>query len=131
MIAAAHSLDLLTTPYVFNIDEAQRMAKAGADVLVCHMGLTSSGSIGAKTGKSLDDCVGLIQQMRDAAVQINDKVIVLCHGGPIAEPKDAEFVLSRTEGVHGFFGASSMERLPVETAITNTTKEFKGLKIGT
>lgn len=130
MIAEAHKLDLLTTPYVFNVDEAERMTKAGADVLVCHMGLTSSGSIGAKTGKTLDECVRLIQDMRDAATRINGEVMVLCHGGPIAEPKDAEFVLSRTKGVHGFFGASSMERLPVELAITNTTKDFKSLKIG-
>ena len=129
MIAEAHKLDLLTTPYVFNVEEAERMTKAGADVLVCHMGLTTSGSIGAKTGKTLEDCVALIQNMRDAAVKINDRIMVLCHGGPIAEPKDAEFVLSRTKGVHGFFGASSMERLPVEVAITNTTKDFKALKI--
>ncbi|KIW19945.1 hypothetical protein PV08_00520 [Exophiala spinifera] len=129
MIAEAHKLDLLTTPYVFNEDEAERMATAGADCLVAHMGLTTSGSIGAKTGKSLDDCVKLIQDIRDAAVKINPDVIILCHGGPIAEPKDASYVLSRTRGVHGFFGASSMERLPVETAITNTTKEFKDLKI--
>lgn len=93
------------------------------------MGLTTSGSIGAKTGKSLDDCVQLIQDMKDAATRINSEVLVLCHGGPIAEPKDAEYVLSRTKGVHGFFGASSMERLPVEIAITNTTREFKDLKI--
>lgn len=93
------------------------------------MGLTTSGSIGAKTGKSLDDCVQLIQDMKDAATKINSQVLVLCHGGPIAEPKDAEYVLSRTRGVHGFFGASSMERLPVEIAITNTTREFKDLKI--
>jgi predicted TIM-barrel enzyme len=131
MIAEAHRLDLLTTPYVFNVGEAERMTRAGADVLVCHMGLTTSGSIGAQTGKTLDECVSLIQEMRDAAVKINDKIIVLCHGGPIAEPKDAEFVLSRTKGVHGFFGASSMERLPVEVAITNATKDFKNLKIDT
>jgi len=93
------------------------------------MGLTKSGSIGAKTGKSLDECVKLIQEMRDAATKINNEVLVLCHGGPIAEPKDAEYVLSRTEGIHGFFGASSMERLPVEIAITNTTREFKDLQI--
>lgn len=130
MIAAAHQLGLLTTPYVFDIKEAELMAEAGADVLVCHMGLTTSGSIGAKTGKTLDECVGLIQSMRDAAVAINDKVIVLCHGGPIAKPEDAEFVLSRTRGVHGFFGASSMERLPVETAITNVTKDFKNVRLG-
>lgn len=131
MIRHAHELDLLTTPYVFNVDEAEQMTRAGADVLVCHMGLTTSGSIGAKTGKNLDDCVKLIQDMRDAAVNINQDVIVLCHGGPIAEPKDAQYVLSRTKGVHGFFGASSMERLPVELAITNITKDFKALKFET
>ena len=130
MIAEAHRQDVLTTPYVFNVDEAERMTRAGADVLVCHMGLTTSGSIGAKTGKSLDDCVDLIQKMRDAAVKINEDIIVLCHGGPIAEPKDAEYVLVSTTGVHGFFGASSMERLPVELAITNITKDFKGIKFG-
>ncbi|KAK5048368.1 ToMV susceptible protein tm-1(GCR26) [Exophiala bonariae] len=129
MIAEAHKLDLLTTPYVFNVDEAERMTKAGADVLVCHMGLTTSGSIGARTGKSLDDCVKLIQEMGDAATKINHEILVLCHGGPIAEPKDAEYVLSRTRGIHGFFGASSMERLPVEIAISNTTREFKDLQI--
>ncbi len=131
MIAEAHKLDLLTAPYVFNVGEAELMTKAGADVLVCHMGLTSSGSIGAKTGKTLEECVNLIQEMSDAATKINDQILVLCHGGPIAEPKDADFVLGRTKGVHGFFGASSMERLPVEVAITNTTKEFKSLKIET
>jgi predicted TIM-barrel enzyme len=129
MIREAHKLDLLTTPYVFNVDEAQQMTKAGADCLVLHMGLTTSGSIGARTGKSLDDCVRLILEMRDAAASINPDIIVLCHGGPIAEPKDAEYVLSRTKGVHGFFGASSMERLPVEIAITNTTKQFKDLQL--
>ncbi|KAK5092112.1 hypothetical protein LTR70_005077 [Exophiala xenobiotica] len=128
MIRQAHELDLLTTPYVFNVDEAEQMTRAGADVLVCHMGLTTSGSIGAQSGKTLEDCVGLIQKMRDAATAINKDVIVLCHGGPIAEPKDAQFVLSKTKGVHGFFGASSMERLPVEQAITNITKDFKALK---
>lgn len=127
MIAEAHRLDLLTTPYVFNVDEAERMTKAGADVLVCHMGLTTSGSIGAQTGKTLDECVDLIQKMRDAASTVNSDIIVLCHGGPIAEPRDAQFVLSRTKGVHGFFGASSMERLPVELAITNITKDFKSV----
>ena len=128
MIRLAHEMDFLTTPYAFNVQEAEAMARAGADVLVCHMGLTTSGSVGAQTGKTLEECVPLIQEMRDAAAIINSDVIVLCHGGPIAEPRDAEFVLSRTKGVHGFFGASSMERLPVETAITNTTKEFKELK---
>lgn len=130
MVAEAHKLDLLTTPYVFDVDEAERMTKAGADVLVCHMGLTTSGSIGAKTGKTLDQCVDLIQNMRDAANKINSDIIVLCHGGPIAAPEDAQYVLGRTKGVHGFFGASSMERLPVELAITNITKDFKNIKFG-
>ena len=129
MIRSAHEMALLTTPYVFNVQEAEAMTKAGADVLVCHMGLTTSGSIGAKTGKTLEDCVRLIQDMRDAAVKINAEIIMLCHGGPIAEPKDASFVLREVKGLHGFFGASSMERLPVELAITNTTREFKELKI--
>ncbi|KAL9107936.1 MAG: hypothetical protein Q9227_007258 [Pyrenula ochraceoflavens] len=127
MIKTAHEMNMLTTPYVFNVDEAERMARAGADIIVAHMGLTTSGTIGAKTSKSLDDCVKLIQNIRDAVVKINQDVIVLCHGGPIAEPNDAQYVLSRTNGVHGFFGASSMERLPVETAIKNTTQSFKTL----
>ncbi|KAJ4395511.1 hypothetical protein N0V85_006528 [Neurospora sp. IMI 360204] len=137
MIELARSMDLLTTPYVFNVDEAKKMASAGADVLVAHMGLTTGGSIGKLEGekskggtKSLDDCVKLIQEIRDAAKEINEDVIVLCHGGPIAKPEDAEYVLSRTEGVHGFYGASSMERLPVEEAITNITRSFKALKTG-
>lgn len=106
------------------------MTEAGADILVAHMGLTTSGSIGASTGKTLDDCVKLIQEIRDVAVTINPDVLVLCHGGPIAAPEDAEYVLSRTKGIHGFYGASSMERLPVEEAITNITKSFKELKPG-
>ncbi|KAH6609956.1 hypothetical protein Trco_003302 [Trichoderma cornu-damae] len=128
MIREARSLNLLTTPYVFNVEESQKMARAGADILVAHMGLTTSGSIGAATGKTLDECVKLIQEIRDAAVMINPNVIVLCHGGPIAAPEDAEYILSRTKGLHGFYGASSMERLPVETAITEITKSFKALK---
>lgn len=129
MIKAAHELDLLTTPYVFNVEEATRMAKAGADVLVAHMGLTTSGSIGAKTGLTLDECVGLIQDIRDAAVNIREDIIILCHGGPIAEVNDASYVLSRTKGLHGFFGASSMERLPVEVAIMQNTAAFKNIKL--
>ncbi|KAJ9250923.1 hypothetical protein DTO207G8_5730 [Paecilomyces variotii] len=129
MIRAAREIDLLTCPYVFNVDEGERMARAGADVLVCHVGLTTSGSIGAETALSLDDCVTIIQDIRDAAVKINPEIIVLCHGGPIAEPKDAEYVLNRTKGVHGFFGASSMERLPVEMAIKENAQAFKRLKI--
>ena len=128
VIRQARELDLLTTPYVFNVEEAKKMSEAGADVLVAHMGLTTSGSIGASTGKTLDECVTLIQEIRNVAVKIKEDVIVLCHGGPIAKPEDAEYVISRTKGVHGFYGASSMERLPVEEAITNITKTFKGLK---
>jgi predicted TIM-barrel enzyme len=128
VVKMAREMDLLTTPYVFNVEEAKKMASANADILVAHMGLTTSGSIGAATGKSLDDCVKLIQEIRDAASAIKDDVIILCHGGPIAKPEDAEYVISRTKGVHGFYGASSMERLPVEEAITNITKTFKGIK---
>ncbi|KAH7075104.1 TIM-barrel-protein domain-containing protein [Paraphoma chrysanthemicola] len=128
VIRKARDLDLLTTPYVFNVDEARKMAEAGADILVAHMGLTTSGSIGATSGKSLDDSVKLIQEIRDAAVKVQSDIIVLCHGGPIAAPEDAEYVISRTKGVHGFYGASSMERLPVEEAITNITKTFKNIK---
>ncbi|KAK3336321.1 TIM-barrel-protein domain-containing protein [Cercophora scortea] len=128
MIKLAHTMDLLTTPYVFNVDEAEKMTRAGADILVAHMGLTTSGTIGATTGKSLDDCIVLIQQIRDAAVQINPNIMVLCHGGPIATPKDAEYVLKGTRGIQGFYGASSMERLPVEDAIANVTRTFKNLK---
>ena len=129
MIRSASRMDMLTTPYVFNPDEATKMAEAGADVLVAHMGLTTSGAIGAKSGKSLEDCVKAIQDIRDAAVKVREDVIVLCHGGPIAKPEDAKFVLERCKGVHGFFGASSMERLPVEEAITGITKTFKGIAI--
>jgi predicted TIM-barrel enzyme len=128
IMKTAREMDLLTTPYVFNVSEAKKMAEAGADILVAHMGLTTSGSIGATSGKSLDDCVKLIQEIRDAAVAIKNDVIVLCHGGPIAKPEDAEYVIGKTKGVHGFYGASSMERLPVEEAITGITKKFKGLK---
>jgi predicted TIM-barrel enzyme len=127
MIKAAHELDLLTTPYVFNVDEAERMTRAGADVLVVHLGLTTSGSIGATTSVTLDDCVGAIQEIRDAVVKIREDIIVLCHGGPVASVEDATFVLGKTEGVHGFFGASSMERLPVETAIQKNTEAFKNI----
>ncbi|KAI0011888.1 TIM-barrel-protein domain-containing protein [Xylariaceae sp. FL0662B] len=129
MVRVARELDMLTSPYVFTVDEAVSMVEAGADIIVAHMGLTASKGIGAKTGKSLDDCVKLIQDIREAAVKVREDVIVLCHGGPIAEVKDAEYVLSRTKGVHGFFGASSMERIPVEVAITDNTKKFKEIHI--
>lgn len=129
MIQVACQMGLLTTPYVFNVDEAVAMAKAGADVIVAHMGLTTSGTIGAKTGKTLEDCVGCIQEIRDTVVAIKEDVIVLCHGGPIASPADAEFVLERVKGLHGFYGASSMERLPVEEAIQRNAAEFKGISM--
>jgi predicted TIM-barrel enzyme len=130
MIRAAHELDLLTAPYVFDEAEAAAMAEAGADVLVPHMGLTTGGTIGAETAKTLDDCVPLIQAMHDAAKAVNPEILVLCHGGPIAEPDDAAYVLARTEGVVGFFGASSMERLPTETAMTENMKRFKSIPVG-
>jgi predicted TIM-barrel enzyme len=128
MIQAARELDLLTTPYVFSAEDARAMTNAGADVLVAHMGLTTGGTIGADTGRTLDDCVELVQAIRDGAVEVRKDVIVLCHGGPIAEPDDAAYVLERTTGVAGFFGASSMERLPTEIAMTETARRFKQLK---
>jgi len=131
MIRLASAPGLVTAPYVFDVPSAEAMTRAGADVLVPHMGLTTKGSIGAHTAKTLDDCVPLIQAMRDAAVAIKPNVMVLCHGGPIAEPSDAAYVLERTRGVVGFFGASSMERLPTEVAITETVRRFKTLKRGT
>lgn len=129
MIRQAHEMDLLTTPYVFNVNESIQMAKAGADVIVAHMGLTTSGTIGAQTALSLDDCVKRVQNIRDAAFEVNKDIIVLCHGGPIATPEDAKFVIERTRGVHGFFGASSLERLPVEKAIEAVTQEYKGIRL--
>ncbi|KAI1463124.1 TIM-barrel-protein domain-containing protein [Daldinia caldariorum] len=129
MIRIASKMGLVTSPYVFNVEEAVSMAIVGADIIVAHMGLTTSKGIGAKTGKTLDESVKLIQDIRDAVVKIREDVIVLCHGGPIAEVKDAEYVLTRTKGVHGFFGASSMERIPVEVAITDNTKRFKEIHI--
>jgi predicted TIM-barrel enzyme len=130
MIRVAHELDLLTAPYVFTPEDAVKMAEAGADVLVPHMGLTTGGAIGATTAKTLDESVGLVQAMRDAAVEVNADVLVLCHGGPIAEPDDAAYVLERTTGVVGFFGASSMERLPTEVAMTENMKRFKSIPVG-
>ena len=127
MIRAAKAIGLLTTPYTFDPEQATVMAEAGADVLVPHMGLTTQGSIGAHTAKTLDECVTEIQAMRDAAVRVNPDVIVLCHGGPLAEPEDAQYVLDRTEGIAGFYGASSMERLPTEVAMTENMKRFKAL----
>lgn len=129
MIALARTMDLLTTPYVFNADDAMAMARAGADILVAHMGLTTKGMIGAKTTRTLEECVDAIQDIRDAAVSVRDDVIVICHGGPISEPDDARFVLERTRGIAGFYGASSMERLPTETAITERVAEFQRLRL--
>jgi predicted TIM-barrel enzyme len=129
MIRDAHELDLLTCPYVFDAEQARRMAEAGADVLVPHMGLTTKGTIGAYTAKTLDECVELIQEMHDAAKEVNPEILVLCHGGPIAEPEDAAYVLERTTGVVGFFGASSMERLPTEVAMTENMKRFKAIPV--
>ena len=125
MIRQAHELDLLTTPYVFNPDEAAVMTTAGADIIVAHMGVTVGGSIGATSAKSLEDCVGEIDAIADAAMSVRHDVIVLCHGGPIAMPDDARFILKRARNCHGFYGASSMERLPVETALTEQTRKFK------
>jgi predicted TIM-barrel enzyme len=125
MIATAHDLDLLTTPYVFSAGDARAMTEAGADIIVCHMGLTTGGAIGADTAKTLDDCVALIDQWAAAARDIRDDVIVLCHGGPIAGPDDAAYVLRETPRCHGFYGASSMERLPAEKALTEQTRAFK------
>jgi len=130
MIRAAHERDLLTAPYVFSVEEAAAMAAAGADVLVPHMGLTTGGAIGAESAKTLDECVSLIQAMHDAATAVNPDVLVLCHGGPISEPDDAAYVLERTDGVVGFFGASSMERLPTELAITENMRRFKAIATG-
>jgi predicted TIM-barrel enzyme len=129
MIRIAHNQGLVTTPYVFSPQDAIEMASVGADIVVAHAGLTTSGSIGAKNSRSLEDCVGFVQAIRDAAYGVNPDILVLCHGGPIARPSDAEYVLSRTKGVHGFFGASSMERLPVEIAIKENAEEFKRLKV--
>ncbi len=129
MIRKAHELDLLTSPYVFNKDEARQMAEAGADVLVPHMGLTTSGTIGAETAITLDESVERVQAMHDAAKRVNPDILVLCHGGPIAEPDDAAYVLERTAGVVGFFGASSMERLPTEMAISETLRRFKAVPL--
>jgi predicted TIM-barrel enzyme len=128
MIRMAHEMDLLTCPYIFNEDDAVAMTKAGADVLVPHMGLTTKGNIGATTAVTLDESVARIQKMHDAAKKVRKDVIVLCHGGPIAEPEDAQYVLSRTKGIAGFFGASSMERLPTEVAITENARRFKAMQ---
>jgi len=127
MIAAASDLGLLTTPYVFNEREAEKMTAAGADVLIPHMGLTTKGTIGAKTAITLDESVKRVQAMADAAKAVNPEILVLCHGGPIAEPDDVKYVLSRTKGIVGFFGASSIERLPTEVAMVDCVRRFKSV----
>ena len=127
MVGLAHEMDLLTTPYVFTPEEAVAMTGAGADVLVAHLGLTTKGTIGARTALTLDEAIRRVQEIHDAAVAVREDVIVICHGGPIAEPDDVKYVLQNSRGVAGFFGASSVERLPTETGITEQVKRFKGL----
>jgi predicted TIM-barrel enzyme len=128
LIRQARAKDLFTTPYVFNPEESRLMAEAGADIIVAHMGLTTGGAIGAGTAVTLEDCVPRIDAIANAARSVNPDIILLCHGGPIAQPEDAHFILSRCRGIHGFYGASSMERLPAETALTEQTKRFKSIR---
>lgn len=128
MIRKAHELDMLTTPYVFNPEQAKAMAEAGADILVAHMGLTTKGTIGAKTALTLDDCVEKIEAIIKAGKEVNPDIMIICHGGPIAEPEDAEYVIKKTEGIDGFFGASSIERFAAEKGITSQTSAFKSIK---
>ena len=128
-VAAARRLDLLTTPYAFNVEEARQMTQAGADIVVAHMGLTTSGTIGARTGRTLDESVRDVRGIAEACKRVRGDVLVLCHGGPIAEPEQAQYVLDRCPMVDGFYGASSMERLPAEQAITQRTREFAGLRL--
>ena len=130
MIRQANELGLLTCPYVFNEDEARAMARAGADVLIPHMGLTTKGTIGATTALTLEEAARRVQSLADAARREKPDILSLCHGGPIAEPEDAAYILQHTTGIVGFFGASSIERLPTEPAITGRVREFKGLKVG-
>ncbi len=128
-IGLAHELDLLTTPYAFDVDQARQFAQVGADIIVAHMGLTTSGSIGARTARSLEQCVAEVTAIVAASKSIRGDVLVLCHGGPIANPPDAQYLLDRVEGLDGFYGASSMERLPTELAITRQTRDFGGLRM--
>lgn len=129
VIRMAHEKDMLTTPYVFNEDDATAMAQAGADIIVCHLGLTTGGSIGAETALKLEDCPAMVDRWAEAALRVNPDVIILVHGGPVAMPADAQYVLARTNTCHGFYGASSMERLPTEVALTEQTKAFKAVKM--
>jgi predicted TIM-barrel enzyme len=130
LIQKAREMELLTTPYVFSEQNARDMAKAGADIVVCHLGLTTGGAVGAETALKLKDCVPLIEAWAKAAREVNPDVMVLCHGGPIARPEDAQQILKSCRGCNGFYGASSMERLPIEGALTETTRKFKGMKRG-
>ena len=127
-IAAAHDMDLLTTPYAFDANQAEKLTEAGADIIVAHMGLTTSGTIGAKTARTLEDCLPMISKITDAAKSVRSDVIVLCHGGPIAMPEDAAFILDHLPEVDGFYGASSMERLPTEKALTSQVKAFTSIR---
>lgn len=130
LVALAHAKDMLTTPYVFNEGEAEAMARAGADIIVCHLGLTTGGSIGAQTALKLEDCPALVDSWASAALKIRPDVLILVHGGPVAEPADAEYVIRATKTCHGFYGASSMERLPTERALVEQTKRFKAITRG-
>lgn len=127
MIRLAHSMDLLTTPYIFNEDDAAAMAAAGADIIVCHLGLTTGGSIGAETALKLQDCPAIVERWAEAALKVNKEALILVHGGPVSSPEDASFVLNNTKNCHGFYGASSMERLPTEVALTEQTRKFKAV----
>lgn len=128
MIRMAHEKDMLTTPYVFDEDSAAAMAEAGADIIVCHLGLTTGGAIGAETALTLADCPAMVDAWSEAALKVNPNAIILVHGGPVAMPEDAEFILKNTSHCHGFYGASSMERLPTEIALTEQTRAFKAIK---
>ena len=127
LVRLARSKDMLTTPYVFSAEDARTMAEAGADIIVCHLGLTTGGSIGAETALTLENCPALVDEWAAAAIAVNPDQLVLVHGGPVAMPEDADFVLKNTRHCHGFYGASSMERLPTEVALTETTRKFKGI----
>jgi predicted TIM-barrel enzyme len=130
MIKLAHEKNMLTTPYVFNTDDATAMTKAGADIIVCHLGLTTGGSIGSKTALKLANCPAIVDAWSDAALKVNKDAIVLVHGGPVSSPEDASYILKNTKNCHGFYGASSMERLPTEVALTTQTKKFKAITFG-
>jgi len=128
VIRMANEMDMITTPYIFSADDAKAMTEAGADIVVCHLGLTTGGAIGAETALTLENCPALVDEWAEAALSVNPDVLVLVHGGPVAMPDDAEYVLKNTKNCHGFYGASSMERLPTETALTDQTRMFKNIK---